>query len=636
MVAFTSTARASAGADPRRRADIVWRMLIAVGITTSVFSAFALSVGLGLVHFSLGGPQFTWERSLLAGVGTSVCMFLLAELYHSRSRIGVNVVTACVSVLIVAVSPGYGYAHSLPQVVWLGPILAFMLTSLRFSLFTTALTFASVYVFHEQDRVIREWSPVFVAVAITAVLMGARVRHDAILADQRAQSEATLQAAFYDALTGLPNRRLLSDRLLEALKLTERKRTALAVLFVDIDHFKQVNETLGHDQGDALLLDAVRRVRRCVRASDTLARFGADVFTIVLSDVSDRTSVDRVAAEVLAELGQGYTLASGHIAMTASIGIAMFPEDGSTRDALIQRADQALHVAKAAGGNRAVYYTSSLQAEAEQRLRLTQDLRIALRVGQLAVHYQPIVEMATQRICKAEALVRWKHPELGMVSPAIFIPIAEASGLIHELGDWVLLEAASHVQQLRKLGHSGIQISVNRSPAQFVSTGARGTLGVVGSANASGTSWSDQLRALGLPGDSIALEITEGLLLDKGKAVADELDAVHAAGISISLDDFGTGYSALAYLQRYPIDIVKIDRSFVANLEPGSRNLALCRSIIRMSHDLGMRVVAEGVETVVERDLLMEAGCDFAQGYLFGRPMPADEFQKLLLAQSLN
>ena len=611
-------------------------MLIAVGITTSVFSAFALAVGMGLLHLPLGGPQFAWERSLLAGVGTSVCMFMLAELYHSRSRVGVNVITATMAVMIVALTPGYGYANSIPQVVWLGPMVAFMLTSLRFSLFTTALTFVSVYVFHEQDRVFHEWSPAFVAVAITAVLMGARVRHDAILADQRAQSEATLQAAFYDALTGLPNRRLLSDRLLEALKLTERKRTALAVLFVDIDHFKQVNETLGHDQGDALLLDAVRRVRRCVRASDTLARFGADVFTIVLSDVSDRTSVDRVAAEVLAELGQGYTLASGHIAMTASIGIAMFPEDGSTRDALIQRADQALHVAKAAGGNRAVYYTSSLQAEAEQRLRLTQDLRIALRVGQLAVHYQPIVEMATQRICKAEALVRWKHPELGMVSPAIFIPIAEASGLIHELGDWVLLEAASHVQQLRKLGHSGIQISVNRSPAQFVSTGARGTLGVVGSANASGTSWSDQLRALGLPGDSIALEITEGLLLDKGKAVADELDAVHAAGISISLDDFGTGYSALAYLQRYPIDIVKIDRSFVANLEPGSRNLALCRSIIRMSHDLGMRVVAEGVETVVERDLLMEAGCDFAQGYLFGRPMPADEFQKLLLAQSLN
>ena len=611
-------------------------MLVTVGVVTAVFCATAIGVGVGLLSLPIAGPAVEWQRSALAGGVSSVCMFALAELNHRGWRIGVNVLTASMAVLIVALTPDYGYANGIPQVVWLGPMVAFMLTSLRFSVFTTGLSFASVYVFHRQDRVIHEWSPIFVACAITAVLMGARVRHDSILAAQRAQSEAMLQAAFYDALTGLPNRRLLGDRLLEALKLTERRGSTLAVLFVDIDHFKQVNETLGHDQGDALLVDAVRRIRRCVRASDTLARFGADVFTIVLSDVVDRTSIDRVAAELLAELGQGYTLASGHIAMTASIGIALFPEDGSTGEALIQRADQALHVAKAAGGNRAVYYTSALQAEAEQRLRMTQDLRVALREGQLAVHYQPIVELATLRICKAEALVRWRHPELGMVSPAIFIPIAEACGLIHELGDWVLLEAAAHVQHLRALGYTGIQISVNRSPAQFVSTGARGTLGVVGSANASGTSWSDQLRALGLPGDSIALEITEGLLLDKGKAVADELDAVHAAGIGISLDDFGTGYSALAYLQRYPIDIVKIDRSFVADLAPGSRNLALCRSIIRMSHDLGMRVVAEGVETVIERDLLVEAGCDYAQGYLFGKPMPADEFQKLLLAQIPN
>ena len=217
-----------------------------------------------------------------------------------------------------------------------------------------------------------------------------------------------------------------------------------------------------------------------------------------------------------------------------------------------------------------------------------------------------------------------------MVSPAIFIPIAEASGLIHELGDWVLLEAASHVQQLRKLGHSGIQISVNRSPAQFVSTGARGILGVVGSANASGTSWSDQLRALGLPGDSIALEITEGLLLDKGKAVADELDAVHAAGISISLDDFGTGYSALAYLRRFPFDRLKLDRTFLRDLAQSADNQALVRGIIALAGSLNLEVVAEGVETVAQFELLCRYGCDYLQGYGLCRPVPAADAEALV------
>jgi EAL domain-containing protein (putative c-di-GMP-specific phosphodiesterase class I) len=336
-----------------------------------------------------------------------------------------------------------------------------------------------------------------------------------------------------------------------------------------------------------------------------------------------------VAHQVRVELGRPFLIGGHALSMTASVGVALFPDDGATAEELLQRADKALHDAKASGGHRTSYFEPTLQADAEHRMRLEQELRVALRDAQLCVHYQPIVDLRTGAIRKAEALVRWRHPTLGLVSPAAFIPLAESTGLIHELGDWVFDEAAAQVKRWQTLSGLPFQMSINRSPAQFLGKGARGP--AVPGHERDASTWQERLGALGLSGDSIALEITEGLLLGEGEGVAEELHAMHTAGIGLSLDDFGTGYSSLAYLQRHPIDVVKIDRAFVRGLAPNSKNLALCRAIVTMAHDLGMQVVAEGVELEGERELLVAAGCDYAQGYLFGKPMPAEEFEVLLL-----
>ncbi len=612
----------------------VWLVMMTLGAVAAAFSVVSLGSHLGWWPIPVGGPNYSAARSALTGGLVTGLMVAAAELHRRGVRFGVQAATLLLSVVLVARTPAYGFEHGIPQVVWVGPMVAFALTSLGFSLFATAVTFALVLGVHGPNGAFHEASPYFVSGIIAMLLVAGKLRHERILAAERAQAHATLQAAFYDALTGLPNRRLLGDRLTEGLKVAGRNHRGLAVLFVDLDRFKKVNDTLGHAQGDALLVEAAARVRGCVRAMDTLGRFGADVFTVVLGDVADRTAVDRVAHQVLVELGRPFLIGGHALSMTASVGVALFPDDGATAEELLQRADKALHDAKAAGGHRTAYFEPTLQADAEHRMRLEQELRVALRDAQLCVHYQPIVDLRTGAIRKAEALVRWRHPTLGLVSPAAFIPLAESTGLIHELGDWVFDEAAAQVKRWQTLSGLPFQMSINRSPAQFLGKGARGP--AVPGHERDASTWQERLGGLGLSGDSIALEITEGLLLGEGEGVAEELHAMHTAGIGLSLDDFGTGYSSLAYLQRHPIDVVKIDRAFVRGLAPNSKNLALCRAIVTMAHDLGMQVVAEGVELEGERDLLVAAGCDYAQGYLFGKPMPAEEFEVLLLRSAVE
>jgi EAL domain-containing protein (putative c-di-GMP-specific phosphodiesterase class I) len=280
-------------------------------------------------------------------------------------------------------------------------------------------------------------------------------------------------------------------------------------------------------------------------------------------------------------------------------------------------------VAKGAGRNRFSYFTPTLQQEAQVRARLANDLRSALVYGQFWVAYQPIVELATGLVHKAEALIRWEHPTRGLVNPASFIPIAESSGLILEIGEWVFRQAAEQVARWRRSHHPQFQISVNKSPVQFHHNSGD-------AANTTHQAWVEHLASLGLPGQSIVVEITEGLLLDASAEVNAQLLALRDAGIGVSLDDFGTGYSSLSYLQKYDIDYLKIDQSFVRHLSASSKDLALCKAIIVMAHELGMRVIAEGVETAEQRDLLKAAGCDFAQGYLFSKPVPAAEFSAFL------
>lgn len=435
---------------------------------------------------------------------------------------------------------------------------------------------------------------------------------------RKASEELIRKQADFDTLTGLPNRRMLRDRLDHEIRKSRRDHMQLAILFIDLDHFKEVNDTLGHDRGDQLLKEAARRLRACVRETDTVARMGGDEFTILLAELVDDTDLQRVLKSILDAMAQVFQLGDEQVFVSASVGITMYPVDATDADALLKHADQALYVAKGAGRNRFSFFTPALQEAAQTRARLASDLRIGLAEQQFRVVYQPIVELATNTVHKAEALIRWQHPVRGLVSPAMFIPIAESSGLIVDIGEWVFRQAQQQVLQWRGAIDPRFQISVNRSPVQF-------------HRNESGyASWPDQLKALGLPGNSIVVEITEGLLLDTNEGVADELLDLIDNNIQMSLDDFGTGYSSLSYLQKFDIDYIKIDQSFVRHLIPDSTDLALCKAIIVMAHALGMQVIAEGVETAQQRDLLKDAGCDFGQGYFFAKPMPAADFEAWL------
>lgn len=441
----------------------------------------------------------------------------------------------------------------------------------------------------------------------------------------RKQAEALIwQQAHFDALTGLPNRRMLRHQLDQALSQVLPGGPGLAVMFIDLDQFKEVNDTLGHDVGDRLLVQAAARIRECLGPADVVARMGGDEFTVVVSGepgtpVEAGRWADRLQPLLQALLGAlsaPFDLGPHRVFVSASIGVASFPEDAQQVEDLFKHADQALYVAKGEGRNRYRFFSREMQAAAQWRARLEAELRNALAQQQFSVVYQPMVALATGHVHKAEALLRWTHPTLGAVSPAQFVPVAEASGLIVPIGDWVFDQAAAQVAAWRQAIDPDFQISINKSPAQFHQ---RATHTV---------SWVERLRSLGLPGSSVAIEITEGLLLDTNEAVTMHLNDLRLAGMDVSLDDFGTGYSSLSYLQKLDIDFLKIDQSFVRNLTPGSTDLTLCKAIIAMANALGMQVVAEGVETAEQRDLLCQAGCHFGQGYLFARPMAPDVFER--------
>ncbi len=441
------------------------------------------------------------------------------------------------------------------------------------------------------------------------------------ITDRKNAEALVWHQANFDTLTGLPNRRMLRDRLELEIKKVHRERRQMAILFVDLDHFKEVNDTLGHDAGDQLLIEAARRIRGCVRESDTVARMGGDEFTLVLSTVDDDGQLDRVLNAVLSAMSALFQIGDEQVYVSASIGITMYPGDGTEVESLLKNADQALYAAKGAGRNRFHFFTPSLQESALSRVRLANDLRASLQEDQFHLVYQPIVSLRNGSVHKAEALIRWNHPVRGMISPCEFIPVAEASGLIVDIGEWVFQTAVAQALQWRTHRNPDFQISINKSPAQFHNDAGRQL------------AWIARLAAMGLPGNAVAVEITEGLLLENSSSVADQLLDLRQAGIQVSLDDFGTGFSSLTYLQRFDIDYLKIDQSFVRDLVPGGTELALCKAIIVMAHELGMQVVAEGVETMAQRDLLIGAGCDFGQGYLFARPMPAGAMDALLASK---
>lgn len=430
--------------------------------------------------------------------------------------------------------------------------------------------------------------------------------------------------ANFDALTGLPNRQMFHDRLEHEARVCQRNDQHLVLMLIDLDHFKEINDTMGHDKGDVLLIEAARRIGACVRESDTVARLGGDEFTVILSarDASlDLMGIDRVAEAILTTLSAPFQLDEQEAYVSASLGITLFPQDARELESLFKNADQAMYRAKSAGRNRYSYFTADLHEQAQRRMRLTSDLRAALAAQQFRVFYQPIVELATGQVFKAEALIRWQHPALGMVEPGQFIAVAEDTGLIIPMGDWVFQQALEQVAQWRERYRPDFQISVNKSPVQ------------IRQAEKNGSGWSQYLAQQRVPGDGICIEITEGLLLNTEPGTIKKLLGYRDAGVQVAIDDFGTGYSSLTYLKKFDIDYLKIDRIFVAHLETDTNDQALCEAIIVMAHKLGLKVIAEGVETAGQRDILQRAGCDFAQGFFYARPAPAAEFEARWLAQ---
>jgi diguanylate cyclase (GGDEF)-like protein/PAS domain S-box-containing protein len=440
------------------------------------------------------------------------------------------------------------------------------------------------------------------------------------ITQQRASAERIWHQANYDELTGLPNRYMFMDRLRHEIRKADRTAAFLALLFIDLDHFKEVNDRLGHAMGDALLAEAARRIGACVRSTDTLARLGGDEFTVILSGLDRVGSVDRIAQSIIATLAQPFKLGEESAEISASVGIALYPPDARELGDLLARADQAMYASKKAGRNRFSYFTPDLQEAALARQNIAGDLRRAITAQQFEIVYQPIISLKTGAVHKAEALLRWRHPTRGLLGPAEFIPFAETNGLIVEIGDWVFREAARQVQRWQRTIDPSFQINVNKSPVQFRRDASLYQ------------AWLDYLRELGLPAQSIVIEINEGVLLDGVEKVVERLRQYRAMGLQVALDHFGTGYSSLSHLKRFDIDYVKIDQAFAATLEDDQGDLALCEAIIVMAHKLGLKVVAEGVETRVQRALLQDAGCDFAQGFMFGHPMPAEQFEAVALA----
>jgi diguanylate cyclase (GGDEF)-like protein/PAS domain S-box-containing protein len=438
--------------------------------------------------------------------------------------------------------------------------------------------------------------------------------------------EAIWQHANFDSLTGLPNRRMLYAKLEEEMKKCVRSKNKLALLFLDLDRFKEINDSLGHDQGDILLNKTAKRLRECLYAQDIVARLGGDEFLILITDIRDETlkNIEIVAQRVLNSLTEAFQLTHEKAFVSASIGIAIYPDDSESIDNLIRNVDQAMYASKKRGGNCFTYFTQKMQENALNRLKLSTDLRAALPQNQLFLVYQPIVELQTGKIFKAEVLLRWQHPERGLVPPSEFIPIAEDTRLINEIGNWVFKVAIQQCLDWRKRINHNFQVAVNKSAIQFMQTDSKNQ------------HWTESL--LNQPGnaDAIVIEITESLLLEVSQQVKDWLEYYNKNGIQVSLDDFGTGYSSLSYLRKFDIDYIKIDQSFVYDLEVNHENSVLCQAIITMAHSLGIKVIAEGIETECQKDMIKNMGCDFGQGYYFSRPLLAEDFEAFLINHNKN
>jgi diguanylate cyclase (GGDEF)-like protein/PAS domain S-box-containing protein len=444
--------------------------------------------------------------------------------------------------------------------------------------------------------------------------IGGIIRDVSGIVEQKAE---LYQVTHFDDLTALPNRMLIQERLAASVALARRNGWLLGLLLIDIDRFKIINDTLGHAIGDELLRQASRRLRACLRDSDVVGRMGGDEFAVILPDMESAELAAIVARKVVEVMAEPFVIEEQELFVSASVGISLYPDDAEAIDVLVRNADAAMYRAKDAGRNAYAFYTAEMNARARRRLGLETDLRQALARGEFELHYQPKVNCHSGKVAGVEALIRWRHPQRGLVGPNEFIPLLEETGLIVPVGDWVMLEACRQMRRWHQAGFDQLDVAVNVSARQME---GRRLIGAVHSA----------LAATDLPAAALELELTESLLMRDPPAVAGMLGELKSLGLQVAVDDFGTGYSSLSYLKRFPLDNLKVDRAFVQDIAASAGDASITRAVIHMGHELALKVVAEGVETAEQLEALRAAGCDEIQGYYFSKPLPAAEITALL------
>ncbi len=426
--------------------------------------------------------------------------------------------------------------------------------------------------------------------------------------------------ATHDELTKLPNRSLLDDRLEQIITYSRRNKTKAAVLFLDLDQFKTINDSLGHSIGDKLLQQVAERIAFQLREEDTVARFGGDEFVVLVSDFQHIQDVSNIAEKLLFVIRQPYMIDGYDLSVTSSIGISICPDDSSVAETLIQNADTAMYLSKNMGRNAFQFYTKAIHDKVVRKLQLEDALRKAVEEQQFVLYYQPKVNLISKQICGMEALIRWQHPDIGIVSPIEFIPLAEETGLIIEIGEWVIAEAFGQMKEWSETFSWLNDMAINLSARQFQQAGFVNYIEAM-------------LKETGVESANIDFEITESMIMNDVKAAINVLAELRQLGVSISIDDFGTGYSSLSYLKHLPADSLKVDRSFVRELVHDRDDQAITKSIIALADNLNLRVIAEGIETSEQEEMLTAMGCEYAQGYYFSRPVPAAEMQQLLHRQ---
>ncbi len=438
---------------------------------------------------------------------------------------------------------------------------------------------------------------------------------------ERRRAEKRVQyLANYDVLTSLPNRFLMQDRLTQAVAQAHRNRLRVGLMHIDLDRFKVVNETLGHYVGDALLKQAAERIRKLIREGDTVARTGGDEFTIVFPNVTSLPALSISAERLLEDLARPFPGEGQDLFVSASLGISLYPDDAGTADELIKHADAAMYSAKHLGRNNYQFFTADLNREVQDRMLIEGGLRTAIQRDELSLVFQPKIDLATRRVIGAEALLRWNHPKLGMISPARFVPVAEEAGLVGAIGEWVLRTACRQIRKWQDAGLS-LQIAVNVSARQFQQYNVADLVLSV-------------MQESGVRAENLEVELTESAVMHDAENSIITLERLADSGVQIAIDDFGTGYSSLSYLKRLPLDVLKIDQSFVRDISSDPNDAAIVRAIITLARSLGIKVIAEGVENEAQLAFLNAYGCHYGQGYLFGKPLSVVDFESMLTLET--